>query len=147
LYLLRKGCFKYQLPTLKAGYKQLLSTSAPNVGGTNSFLNQLPTLGVQTVALLSHPYIAGINSCFINPFPTLVVLTLPTGPLFQGRLYLPLCVLNPDCPAESTAFAANSCFVAATLLLAARSNVASLVRRSNKKKSFTYQWVNTSVRE
>jgi len=46
-------------------------------------------------------------------------------------------IADIDSPAASTAFVANSRHVAATLLLAARSNVASLVRRSNKKKSFT----------
>ena len=57
--------------------------------------------------------------------------------MFQGRPFARLSALNPDSPAASTAFVANSRFVPAiAFLLVARSNVASLVRRSNKKSSF-----------
>ena len=35
--------------------------------------------------------------------------------MFQGRLFPRLCALNLDSPAASTAFVANSRFVAATL--------------------------------
>ena len=58
--------------------------------------------------------------------------------MFQRRPLDRLCALNPDSPAASTAFVANSRFVQLPFLLAARSNVASLARRSNKKKSFTW---------
>jgi len=39
------------------------------------FLNQIPTLEVQTVAFLSHPYAAGTNSCLLNQLPTLELQT------------------------------------------------------------------------
>jgi len=35
--------------------------------------------------------------------------------MFQGRPFLRLCELNPDSPAATTVFVANSTFVAATL--------------------------------
>jgi len=56
--------------------------------------------------------------------------------IFQGRLFARLCGLNPDSPVESTAFERILALFHLPILLTA-SNVASLVRRSNKKKSFT----------
>jgi len=51
--------------------------------------------------------------------------------MFQERLFTRLCGLNPE-STVSTAFLANSRFVPARLPVAARTNVVSLVRRSNK---------------
>ena len=57
--------------------------------------------------------------------------------VLDGRPLARLCALNPDSPEASTAFVANFRFVPASLLLAVRSNVVGLVRRSNKNKRFS----------
>jgi len=54
---------------------------------------------------------------------------------FQGRLFAHLFGLNPDSTGASTMFLADSRFVPVTFLLAARSNVVSLVKRRVKNMS------------
>jgi len=56
--------------------------------------------------------------------------------MFHGRLFVHLCVLNPE-SAEASICSEFSICSSWPFLLAARSNVVSLVRHSNKNKSFT----------